>query len=112
MYTFKESVKHESEAGEALNLISIQISKISNSCNFVTFTAMALKLQDVANWEMFFHVLETIHFIPGSKSSYYDATGNVWQGTTVENNAECFCVSFANTLSAVRSHDLSLGNIK
>ena len=45
----QESVNHESEAGEALNLISIQISKISNSSNFETFTAMALKLQEVAN---------------------------------------------------------------
>ena len=51
------------EAGEALDLISIQISKVPNSFNFETFTAMTLKLQEVANLVMFFHVMQTIHFV-------------------------------------------------
>ena len=63
-WKLKESVKHHKEAGEALNLISIQISKFSNSSNFETFTAMALKLQEVANLEVVFHKMETIHFVP------------------------------------------------
>ena len=43
------------EAGEALDLISIQISKSE--------IALPLKLQEVANFVMFFHVMQTIHFI-------------------------------------------------
>ena len=31
--------------------------------NFETFTAMTLKLQEVAKLGMFFHVKQTIHFI-------------------------------------------------
>ena len=37
--------------------------KSQNSSNFETFTAMTLKLQEVANLGMFFHVIQTIHFI-------------------------------------------------
>ena len=47
----------------ALDLISIQISSNSNSSNFEAFTAMNLKLQEVANFGMFFLVMQTIHFI-------------------------------------------------
>ena len=43
------------KAGEALDLIFIQISY----SNFETLTAMTLKLQEVANFGMFFHS----HFI-------------------------------------------------
>ena len=32
--------------------------KSQNSSNFETFTAMTLKLQEVANFEMFFHVMQ------------------------------------------------------
>ena len=39
------------EASQALDLISIP------------FTAMTLKLQEVVNFGMFFHVMQTIHFI-------------------------------------------------
>ena len=53
----KKYLKHESEAGQALDHISIQIS------NFDTFTGMTLKLQEVDNFGMFFHVMQTIHFI-------------------------------------------------
>ena len=59
----KEYAKHESEACEALDLISIQISSIWNSSNFKTFTAMTLKLQEVANFGMLYHVMQIIHFI-------------------------------------------------
>ena len=45
----KENVKHESEAGD--------------SSNFETFTAMTLKLQEVANFGMCFHVMQTSPFI-------------------------------------------------
>ena len=61
--SYKEYVKHESEVSQALDLISIQISYILSSSNFDTFTAMTLKLQEVANFGMFFHVMQTIHFI-------------------------------------------------
>ena len=37
--------------------------KTQISSNFETFTAMTLKLQEVANLGMFFHVMQTIHFI-------------------------------------------------
>ena len=53
----------ESETSQALDLISIQISKILSSSNFDTFTDMTLKLQEAANFGMFVHVMQTIHFI-------------------------------------------------
>ena len=35
----------------------------SDCSNFETFTALTLKLQQVANFGIFFHVMQTIHFI-------------------------------------------------
>ena len=37
--------------------------KSQNSSNFETFTAMTLKLQEVTNFGMFFHVMQTINCI-------------------------------------------------
>ena len=54
----RESVKHESEAGQAFHK-----SLKSQIANFETVTAMVFKFQEVANFGTFFHVMQTIHSI-------------------------------------------------
>ena len=51
------------QKSQALDLISIQLNLKYSSSNFDTFTVMTLKLQEVANFGMFFRVIQTIHFI-------------------------------------------------
>ena len=48
-----------------MDLISIQISltQIALASNIESVAAMTLKLQEVANLGMLFHVMQTIHFI-------------------------------------------------
>ena len=60
MYNFNvvpgllESIKHESEAGKALD------PEIALTLKVLLLT---LKFQEVANFGMFFRVMQTIHFI-------------------------------------------------
>ena len=59
-----EYVKHESEASQALDLFPYKsLKSFKSNSNFDTFTAMTLKLQEVANFGIFFHVMQTFHFI-------------------------------------------------
>ena len=53
--------KHESEAGRALTVFSIQIFLISNSCKILAFCATTLKFCKITNCGMLFRMI-TIMF--------------------------------------------------